>query len=126
MAEYTADDLFTMIAETYTKKINLPKFTKSPYTISLISLKNQQYYFQFFWNNRQERCYLSIFKITDGVREYYLKNKMLRNGIELSKYIFKTDWDGLLVVDSITNNFDDDYTMADIHEKFVLTYYGSD
>ena len=58
-------------------------------------------------------------------RKYYLKNKSLKIGLNLSKYVYNEDWEGVLRVDSYTNNAYDDYTMSDIHEKIILTYYGS-
>lgn len=122
---YTLDKLLQDMASTYTRQISLPKFTKSPYSICIVDLQSQQYYFQFYWNNRHQRCYLSIFRLEDGVRKYYLKNKSLKIGLNLSKYVYNEDWEGVLRVDSYTNNAYDDYTMSDIHEKIILTYYGS-
>lgn len=123
--EVTFDDLMASLDSLYTKEITIPDLTNSPFVISPIDLKNQQYYFEFFWNERQQKCFLSIFRLSDSQRIYYVKNICLRNGLEISKHINKTDWEGLLYFESIMLIFDDDYIINDIGEKFVLRYYAS-
>lgn len=123
----TYEEMINSIVNMYTKEISLPNFLQTPYIITQINLKNQQYYFHFYWSIREQRCCLSIFKLQDGERKYYLKNKTLTNGIELSKYIYEDDWTGLLLFENVLNNVNDDYTISDISEKFVIRYYlGSD
>lgn len=119
----TINDLIELVGETYSKEISLPNMTQTPYLIMPVDLKNQQYYFYFYWNIRHQRCYLSVFKLVDGARVYFIKNKGLVNGIKLSKYIFDTDWNGALSFESISDDEKDDYTINDMHEKFVLRYY---
>lgn len=123
--EVTLQEITDTLANMYIKEISIPDLINNPYVVALIDLKNQQYYFEFYWNIRQQRCYLSLFRLQDGVREYYIKNRMLLNNINLSKYITKEDWEGLLYLESITGNYQDDYTINDIGDKFVLRYYTS-
>lgn len=120
--EVTLNDLLTSISEIYIKEIIIPDLKQNPFVISPISLKNQQYYFEFFWNERQERCHLSIFRLIDGVRKYYIKDISLINNMKVSQYIKNTDWEGILYFENIGLIFDTDYTINDISESFILRY----
>lgn len=118
----TLQDLTEQIALLNYLHINIPNMVDTPYTISPIVLIDQQYYFEFHWNIRQQRCYLSIFKIQDDQRIYYVKNRVLLNNMEVSKYITKTDWVGTLYFNSISDSYSEDYNQNDISEKFILTF----
>ena len=118
----TLDDLAQQIAALDVLHINIPNMIDTPYTISPVVLVDQQYYFEYQWNIRQQRCYLSVFKTHDNQRIYYVKNRVLLNGLEVSRYIKETDWVGTLYFESVSDSYGEDYNQNDISEKFVLTF----
>lgn len=115
--------LSQLINDTYIVDITIPDMSKSQYLITAIQLKNQQYYFEYFWNNRTELLYLSIYKFIDGEKDYYLKNMSLINNVELSRYINRTDWEGSLYLKTINSPLINiEYHQDTINQIFYLKY----
>lgn len=102
--------------------IFLPDIYETPYVIEPVTLGNQQYFFEYIWNNRSERVYLSIYLISNAEREYFVKNICLIPGIEISKNIKKPSWNGILLFQNQDNIQDVSYTIKDISTKFKLLY----
>lgn len=118
----TLDDLINSLNSLNNTVINIPDMVENPYVIMPQVLSDQQYYFEFHWSIRQQRCFLSLYKIKDDERIYYVKNKALLNQMDVSKYITATDWTGNLWFESINDNELLDYTQKDIGNNFVLKY----
>lgn len=118
----TLEDLNTILNNTYRQEFLLPDLSQNPYIINMVSLKNQQFYFEYMWNIRDGRAYLSIYKIQDSEKDYYLKNRRLINNINLSKYIRKMDWTGGLYFTSVIQDYKQDYDITTLSENFKLVY----
>lgn len=102
--------------------IEIPNLLKSPYIIQPVLLNNQTYFFQYFWNLRQSRAYLSIYKKNNNDLEYLIKNLCLIPQIELSKYIRQPNWKGSLGFGSIIGGQELDYRQDNIHTEFQIVY----
>lgn len=102
-------------------KINIPNIEENPYIIQQVVLNNKTYYYEYFWNIRQQKAYISIYILINNERIYILRNKSLTNTIEISKYINYEDWIGNLYF--VTDKLDlNDYNRQDITSNFYILY----
>lgn len=116
-------EIEALIENTYRKIIYIPDVVESPYSISLVELNNQQYYFEYYWNSRSELLYLSIYKLIDGKIDYYLKNCCLINKINISKFIYRDDWSGSLYFYNISpTKIYTNYRQDTISQDFYIEY----
>lgn len=122
MAELTLDIIQNLLNNSLNYDINIPNLYENPYIIVPTLLGNQQYYFEYYWNNRAEKAYLSIFKIQNEERIYYIKNVLLLKDLVISKKIKNNDWVGFLVFQSQDGTDDVFYTIKDISTRFKLFY----
>lgn len=122
MNETDLIQLSTSLSNATFYTIPIPNLYLTPYIICPITLGNQQYYFEYYWNNRTSLAYISIYKISNGDIKYYVKNISLKPYIFISDYIKDQDWVGILSFENIDNNFDISYTIKDISEKFQFLY----
>lgn len=121
-SEKLAEQLSEQLLSLKMGDINIPNLYQTPYIICPTVLGNQQYFLEYFWNNRENKVYLSIYKIVNYTKQYYLKNVRLIPNIFLNNYIRNTDWEGFLHFTNIDGNNDISYTIKDISEKFKLVY----
>lgn len=102
--------------------IQIPNLLQNPYITQMVQLNNQLYFFQFFWNIRQERAYLSIYKKQNEELVYLIKNICLIPNIELSKKIHDTEWQGRLYFQTVLSGQEADYRQDNIDTEFTLNY----
>lgn len=104
-------------------QIQIPDLNNTPYIIKSIVLNEKTYYFEYFWNLRHGKAYLSIYLIVDNNKVYLVKNRHLTIFLNVSEYIFDSEnWSGNLFFDSIDSSYISDYTQQNISEKYILRY----
>ena len=75
---------------------------------------------------RHEKVYLSIFTKKDNEDYYFVRNKCLINGNEISKYIYDTEWSGKLLFAQIENLDEADYRVDNFHTDFCINYFADE
>jgi len=106
--------------------INLPNILQHPYIVEQVELNGNLYFFEFAWNIRHEKVYLSIFTKKDNEDYYYVRNICLVNGIEISKHIYDTDWSGKLFFAQIENLDETEYRVDNFHTDFCINYFADE
>lgn len=106
--------------------IELPNLLNYPYTINQIVLNNTLYFFEYYWNIRHQRAYLSIYIKIDNIEFYIIRNICLINGLELSKYVTDTDWSGRLFFAVNEDSTEQDYQISNFHTDFHLNYFAGE
>lgn len=102
-------------------KIELPNLYESPYIIKQETINNKVFYFEYFWNVRQDKAYLSIYLMDGNIKTYICKSICLTNGIDISNKIKYDNWVGKLYF--LTDKLDlNDYAPQDISSNFYLLY----
>ena len=105
------------------QKIAIPDLDSTPYCIVTQVLNNTTYYFEYTWNIRHDKAYLSIYIILNDEKIYLLRNKLLTVGINLSKYIYNSDnWTGNLYFEYSDFSYNFDYNQNNISTDYVLRY----
>jgi len=102
-------------------KISIPNLYEKPYTIQDVLLNNKVYYFEYFWNIRHIKAYLSIYILDNNIRTYILRNTCLTNGMHISKNIKYDNWVGDLYFTTDKLDFND-YNRQDITSNFYILY----
>lgn len=104
-------------------EIPVPNLLNNPYIVNQVVLNNTLYFFEYSWNIRHERAYLSIYYKIQNVEFYLIRNICLFNGIEISKYIQDLDWNGKLYFTVNINSDEADYRVDNFHTDFHLNYF---
>lgn len=104
-------------------EIQVPDLLNNPYVINQVVLNNTSYFFEYTWNIRHERVYLSIYYKIANVEFYLIRNVCLLNSLEISKYINDTDWTGKLYFAVNTDSDEVDYRIDNFHTDFHLNYF---
>lgn len=110
------------LSELKLSDIQIPDLYTSPYIVCPTTLGNQQYFLEYYWNNRSEKAYLSIYRITNNIKEYFIKNICLIPNMFIDTYIYNTEWTGFLQFINQDGVSDISYTIKDISSKFKLLY----
>lgn len=106
--------------------ISLPNMLDNPYIVQQVELGGNLYFFEYTWNIRHEKVYLSIFTKRDNEDYYFVRNKCLINGNEISKYIYDTEWSGKLLFAQIENLDEADYRVDNFHTDFCINYFADE
>ncbi len=107
-------------------RINIPDIYKTPYVTVQQVINNESYFFEYSWNIRHEKLYLSIYLLDNDEQEYLVKNMLLTFGINIAQYIINDRWSGGLFLKTINPRFYYyDYDINSISEEFYF-YYNSD
>ena len=102
-------------------EIKIPDLFNTPYITIPVELNSDIFYFEYSWNNRHNRAYLSIYLLDDNVPNYLAKRICLVNGVEVSRYIINDRWvGGLFFVSDIT--LFDEYDISTVSDNFYLLY----
>lgn len=107
--------------------ISIPNLSETPYVIQDVVLENKIYYFEYFWNIRHDKAYLSIYILSDNSRVYLIRNKLLTNRIILNKYMVGENnyLDGILSFWDNSGSLTYDYSQQNISTDFYIKYaYG--
>lgn len=102
--------------------IPIPDLLNYPFTTQMVQLGNQLYFFQFFWNIRHSRAYLSIYTKKNEELYYLVKNICLTPSIVISQHIQDTDWNGTLIFAPILDGIEEDYRQDNINTEFDIKY----
>lgn len=102
--------------------IQIPDLLNSPFVTQIVQLNSQLYFFQFHWNIRHSRAYLSIYTKKDEELNYLVKNICLIPSIVISKYIKDLNWVGTLTFAPILNGLEEDYRQDNISTDFDIKY----
>ena len=104
--------------------LEIPNLSDTPYIIKSEVLNNRTYYFEYFWNNRHQRAYLSIYILSNSEKVYLMRNKSLLPLINLSKYIINDNenWSGSLYFDSTDLGQGYNYNQENISTEYQLRY----
>ena len=103
--------------------IDIPNLSTSPYSITPVVLNNKTYYFEYKWNIREQKAYLSIYILIDNSKVFMLKNIGLMVYNDVAKYIHdKDNWSGLLYLKPIKISNFDNYNQQNISTDYQLSY----
>lgn len=102
--------------------IDIPNLYQTPYIVVPTLLGSKQYFFEYYWNNRNNKAYLTIYTIENEKRIYFIKNVCLIRDMVISDKIYNINWNGVLKFQNKNNINDISYTIKDISEKFKLFY----
>lgn len=102
-------------------EIQIPDLFENPYIIKNHVLNNKTYYFEYTWNNRQDKAYLSIYYLENNIKTYILRGLCLKNWINISNHIYYENWIGELFFTSYNLDMID-YTPTTISTDFFLLY----
>lgn len=107
--------------------INIPDLLKNPYIIQPVSLGGELYFFEYKWNIRYGRAFLSIFKKENGTQKYFVKNICLIPQLSISDNIHDTNWSGLLTFgNQIGGSNAVDYRQDTINIDFDIKYFAEE
>lgn len=103
-------------------KIEIPNIFENPYIVIPQEINGESYYFEYFWNIRHEKLYLSIYLTDNDSQVYLVKNMCLTNLVEISRYIIHDRWTGgLWLKSNISGNYSD-YNIKNISTNYYLFY----
>ena len=103
--------------------IQIPNLDNEPYSIIPIVLNNKTYYFEYKWNIREEKAYLSIYLLIDNSKLYLIKNRGLVLFYDLTKHIQDRDnWSGELYLKPINISNYYNYNQNNISTDYELSY----
>lgn len=105
--------------------ISIPDLNENPYIIQDVILNNKTYYFEYFWNIRHNKAYLSIYILIDNEKVYLIRNKQLTILINLTKYIDMSNdyWAGNLYFCSKDVSNICDYNQQNIYTDYQIIYW---
>ena len=103
--------------------IEIPDLLNNPYVIQPVSLNNQLYFFEYRWNIRYGRAFLSIYTKENNAPKYLIKNICLLPQISLSDHIKEDSWNGDLTFALKLNRNASDYRQDTINIDFDIKYF---
>ena len=105
------------------QEIKLPNLLQHPYVVQQVELNGILYFFEYMWNIRHEKAYLSIYSKISGIDFYLVRNVCLICGLELSKHILDEDWQGRLFFAPDSEYEETEYRVDNFHDKFHINYF---
>lgn len=102
--------------------ISIPDLSDTPYCTHVHILNNRSYYFEYFWNIRHGKAYLSIYIILNDEKVYLIRNQGLTCDLEISKNINNENWSGYLYFSGIDISQEYDYSQDNISTNYQLIY----
>lgn len=102
--------------------IEIPDLLNNPYIIQPVKFNNQLYFFEYRWNIRYGRAFLSIYIKENNVPKYFIKNICLIPQMVLSNNIRDNNWSGALTFASKVDRDAVDYRQDTINIDFDIKY----
>lgn len=103
--------------------IEIPDLNESPYSIIPVILNNKTYYFEYKWNIREQKAYLSIYILINNSKVFMLRNIGLMVYNDVAKYIHdKDNWSGELFIKPISLDTVSNYNQQNISTDYQLSY----
>jgi len=102
-------------------KIEIPNIFENPYVILLQEIGEETYYFEYYWNIRHDKLYLSIYLLDNDTKIYLVKSVLLLNDVEVSRYIINDRWSGGLFFTSDIS-VGTEYNIKSVSSDFYLLY----
>lgn len=102
--------------------IEIPNLLNNPYVIQPVSLNNQLYFFEYRWNIRYGRAFLSVYTKENNTPKYFIKNVCLIPQMVLSDNIRDNDWSGALTFALKIDRDVVDYRQDTINVDFDIKY----
>ena len=103
--------------------IEIPDLSESPYMIVPVVLNNRTYYFEYKWNIREQKAYLSIYILINNTKNYLFRSAGLYLYNDIAKYIYDADnWSGELYFRPISLDKTSNYNQQNISTDYQLSY----
>lgn len=101
--------------------LELPNLYETPYCVVPYVIDSKDYFFEFTWSIRQEKCYLSIYYLENQERVYLIKNRLLKTDLDLTKFARNENWKGLLFLYPYNDSVSE-YNIKNFHTDFALMF----
>jgi len=106
--------------------IEIPNLSDMPYVSVPLILNNKIYYFEYIWNIRHEKAYLSIYMLVDNNKKYIVSNSCLTLFNNITRYVTDLEnWSGELYLKPKSFSVFYDYKQDNIHLDYELSYIPS-
>lgn len=103
------------------KIYDIPNMYQSPYSVIPYTVNSKDFFFEFDWNIREAKAYLSIYYVEDNQVIYILRPTSLTYGYNLAKNIRDKNWIGELFLYPYNEDVIE-YNIKNISTDFALMY----